>query len=664
MKHFMKASAMIAMAFALTICMLPMDVFAATSARSSLKAAATASESTLTAKAAAAAAAISSSSAAGTLSVKAAVDKTSAAKAEYIVTVGSDSSLKGMKKPAHVKSVEYADGQTALIVIDSDSYLSDVTKALKAQYPDLTIEPNYIYSSDSVTASKPKVASITDPYYDMQWGLNNDASGNYDIDYPEAVALLENRKVNYSKTVVAVIDTGFDYTHADLANCLWVNSDEVPDNGVDDDGNGFIDDYYGYDFTKDAALTTTPTASEYDHGTHCAGTIAAGTDNGIGIRGIASITGKVSLMNLRILQGDNGEGTTFDLIRAIKYAQANGADICNLSIGSYEDDSALYRVLASSDMLFVCAAGNDGYNLDYKPVYPACYNLNNVISVGNMRDTGSLLYSSNYSAKYVDVAAPGTEIWSTVTRNRYEYMDGTSMAAPFVTGIAALMHSYQSSLTASDIQQILVSTCKASSALTDKITSGGCVDAYKALKLLIPADSEAPVIAASVTPISGSYKQALKVSVTDGGDSAPTAKYARGSKTLEYFENGGGYSISLSSSGTGTKTMMVPGYYTIFAIDSSGNDAIAKVVCTSDAVSSIRLNYSAKTLYVGKYFYLKATLSSTGKYGRVLSYKSSNRSVATVSSSGKVRGLKSGTVTITVKTSNGLVAKCTVKVKK
>lgn len=228
--------------------------------------------------------------------------------------------------------------------------------------------------------------------------------------------------------VVALVDTGIDYTHADLEGRIWVNEDEIPGNGVDDDGNGYIDDVYGWNFYSGSNQVYT--GSEDSHGTHGAGTIAAHADNGIGIAGIVR-SDHVKVMAVKALGGWDGSGSTASIIRAIQYAEANGARICNLSLGSSRNDPALYRTIAASDMLFVVAAGNDGADLELAPSYPASYHLDNLITVANLRYDGNLDPTSSYGASSVDLAAPGTHILSTTPGNSYSYMTGTSMAAPY-----------------------------------------------------------------------------------------------------------------------------------------------------------------------------------------------------------------------------------------
>ena len=163
--------------------------------------------------------------------------------------------------------------------------------------------------------------------------------------------------------------------------------------------------------------------------------------------------------------------------------------------------------------------------------------------------------------------------------------------------------------------------------------------------------------------IKGSYKQKLSVKSTDDSGRKPEVRYAKGSQSLTWFRSGMGTRMSLTGSGSGTKTLSVPGIYTVYTRDAAGNDRLAKVKCTADAVSSLRLNYSEKTIARGKTYMLKATLSKSGKYGRKLTWTTSDKKVASVSSNGKVTARKKGTAVITVKTGNGLTKKCKITVK-
>ena len=282
---------------------------------------------------------------------------------------------------------------------------------------------------------------------------------------------------------VAVIDTGVDISHPDLQGSIWVNEDEIPGDGIDNDGNGYVDDVNGWNFVSNSNEICT--GEEDSHGTHGAGTIAAAWNNG-GIAGITDNT-HVKLMVLKALGGSDGKGSPESVIEAMKYAEANGADICNLSFGSSNCTPEFEAAIRDSKMLFVVAAGNGnqyqvGYDIDKSPVYPASLPYDNVITVGNLLFNGHLDESSNYGATSVDLAAPGTYILSTIPGDSYAYMSGTSMAAPMVTGAAALIYSARTDLSLQDIKTAILSTVHKLAPLKGKTATGGMLDVSAAIK--------------------------------------------------------------------------------------------------------------------------------------------------------------------------------------
>ncbi|WP_343210080.1 S8 family peptidase [Anaerolentibacter hominis] len=530
------------------------------------------------------------------------------------------------------------------------------------------IQPNYIYTA----------YGVNDPYYSKQWGLTNAGTQSLrltvwdrsttiiksikgiDIAFPETLDLLP---AGGRETVVAIIDSEFDYTHEDLKGQIWKNKNETS-NGKDTDKNGYIDDIYGWDFVKNKPLSA-PASSANDHATHCAGIIGATTNNNMGIAGIASQS-NLKLMSLKVLDTDDS-GTTDGIIKAIKYAEKNGAVICNMSFGTYKYDSLLEQTMKNSDMLFIAAAGNEGIDTDYTPNYPSAFTMPNIIAVANLQFDGNLLYSSNFGKKSVDLAAPGTYIYSTVAGNRYDYMSGTSMAAPFVTGVAALAYSYYDGITPLQVGELLLDNTRVMPELKGMVATGGMVSMYSVMSAYdqsaFAPDTTAPEISAKVTGVKDSYKQKITVTVTDNHDAINEIRYVKGSKDISYFKNTEkGKSVSLNENGKGSFQVSVSGKYTIYAEDFDGNGTVKVVTAKIDAPTAIDLDYSSYTLKKGKSFTLKVYFTG-GKSGRALSFTSSKPAVASVSKTGKVTGKKKGTAVITVKTSNGLKATCTVKVK-
>ncbi|WP_312091692.1 S8 family peptidase, partial [Aminipila sp.] len=280
-----------------------------------------------------------------------------------------------------------------------------------------------------------------------------------------------------------------DYNHEDLSDVMWINGDEIPGNDIDDDGNGYIDDVYGWNFYDNT--NEVYVGEEDDHGTHGAGTIAATKNNSVGIAGIANYD-SINIMSLKALGGKDGSGTTDSIIKAIKYAENNGASICNLSLGTTSYDQELYDTIADSSMLFIVAAGNGdsegGANIDSAPLYPASFDLDNIITVANISYDGNLSENSNYGETSVDIAAPGSYILSLTANNGYAYMSGTSMAAPMVTGTAALLYTADSELSLADIKNVILWTAASLDSLSGKVSSGGMLNAGAALQYIKHAE--------------------------------------------------------------------------------------------------------------------------------------------------------------------------------
>lgn len=284
------------------------------------------------------------------------------------------------------------------------------------------------------------------------------------------------------QVIVALIDTGVDITHPELSGSIWTNTGEIPGDGIDNDGNGYIDDVYGWNFYDNNAQVFT--GADDNHGTHSAGTIAAAR-NGVGTVGICD-PAYVKIMVIKTLGTSSGVGTVSNVVKAIRYAQANGASICNLSFGTMKYSEELYQAIKDSGMLFIVAAGNgdasgNGYSIDEQPMYPASFELDNIISVANLRFDGQLDRASNYGVRSVDLAAPGNYILSTITGNDYAYMSGTSMAAPMVTGTAAMLYSYDASLSLMDVRNRILQSARPIESLSGKVATGGMLDAGAAM---------------------------------------------------------------------------------------------------------------------------------------------------------------------------------------
>lgn len=307
------------------------------------------------------------------------------------------------------------------------------------------------------------------------------AVSGIDIDIQPAWTLYDQAQ-NKRSVIVAIIDTGIDINHQELRNAIWTNPGETDGDGIDNDGNGYVDDIHGWNFYSNNNKVFS--GSEDSHGTHAAGTISASR----GSYGIAGITDNnyVKIMPLKALGGEEGVGSPDAVIKAIKYAEEKGASICNLSMGTTGYSEELAQTIKNSHMLFVVSCGNGGvsglgYNTDLYPVYPASLPYDNIISVANILFDGTLSKDSNYGAASVDIAAPGTYILSTIPDNSYGYMSGTSMAAPMVTGVAAMLYSYRTDISLGDVKNIILGSSRKLDTLSGKVVSGGLLDAYSAL---------------------------------------------------------------------------------------------------------------------------------------------------------------------------------------
>ncbi|OLE66171.1 MAG: hypothetical protein AUG03_01140 [Acidobacteria bacterium 13_1_20CM_2_68_14] len=313
-----------------------------------------------------------------------------------------------------------------------------------------------------------------DPSYPLLWGLNNtgQTSGVPGADIAAEAAW--SVSVGDRSVLVGVLDSGVDYTHPDLADNIWTNPGEIPGNGVDDDGNGYVDDVHGWDFLNN----DNDPRDDFGHGTHVAGTIGAVGDNDRGITGVAW---KVSLLPLKFLNS-TGSGPTSAAVAAINYATDLGVDILNNSWGGYDFSQTLIDAIRSAeaaDVVFVCAAGNNGSNNDAVPFYPASYDVSNVISVAASDPTDNKAVFSNYGLGSVDLAAPGVDIYSTIPGGQYGALSGTSMAAPHVSGAAALIRAVAPGMPALEVKQKILEGVSQLFSLTTLVASGGRLNAFR-----------------------------------------------------------------------------------------------------------------------------------------------------------------------------------------
>lgn len=308
-------------------------------------------------------------------------------------------------------------------------------KTLLARKVVTSCTPNYELRSSDV--------ALNDPYSSNLWGLNNDTG----ISARRAWDITNGS----SDVVVAVIDTGIDYTHPDLAANIWVNPGETPANGIDDDANGYIDDIHGANTVLGATDRGNP-MDDNEHGTHVAGTIGAVGNNG---EGVAGVNHTVKLMALKFMDATGG-GRLSDAISAIDYMVSMKVNygvnvrVSNNSWGGGGFSPALHAAIdraRAAGIVFVAAAGNSGQDTDLFPAYPSSYEVSNVVSVAAIDTNQTLASFSNYGAESVDIAAPGVGIFSTLPNNQYGYLSGTSMATPHVVGALALLFAAEPALT-------------------------------------------------------------------------------------------------------------------------------------------------------------------------------------------------------------------------
>lgn len=383
----------------------------------------------------------------------------------------------------------------SVLKVGEDKSMASVLATLN-QNPDIEYaEPNFIYRIDPIKGDKVvskkllkspftdfTAATPDDPSFGQLWGLRNTGSNE-----PQGGAGVEGADVNAlkawdltkgSKAVkIAVIDTGVDYNHPDLKDNIWTNEAEANGKpGVDDDGNGFIDDIHGYDFANNDANPM----DGHGHGTHCSGTIGAVHNNKIGVAGVMS---DVTIVAVKFL-GDDGSGSLEGAIKSIDYATAMNVDLMSNSWGGGGRSQALEDAIkraSDKGIIFTAAAGNSATNNDTSPSYPASYNIPNVVSVAATTAQNGLASFSCYGRTSVHIAAPGQNILSTVTGGKYDVYSGTSMATPHVSGVLGLLLAKEGRMSHDVLKERLTMTSVPVSALKGKTLTGGRIDAYNLL---------------------------------------------------------------------------------------------------------------------------------------------------------------------------------------
>jgi subtilisin family serine protease/sugar lactone lactonase YvrE len=328
-------------------------------------------------------------------------------------------------------------------------------------------EPNWVLQADRM----PDDARFGELYAFRNTGQTGGVAGA-DISATRAWNITTGSK----DVLVAVIDTGMDMAHPDLAENLFTNAAEIPGNGIDDDGNGFVDDVHGWDFAND----DNDPFDDAGHGTHVSGTIGAVGDNGLGVAGI---NWHVSIMPVKFL-GADGSGFSSDALRGIDYAMLMGAQVLNNSWGGGGYSAIMQDTIAAAEtggIVFVVAAGNEQENIDEVPQFPAAYDLANVIAVSATDDDDDLAEFSNYGPQRVLLGAPGVAILSTVPGGGYGLKSGTSMATPMVTGAVALLRAAEPGITIAQIRARLKASVDPLPGLQYATASGGRLNLFRLL---------------------------------------------------------------------------------------------------------------------------------------------------------------------------------------
>ncbi len=412
---------------------------------------------------------------------------------------------------------------------------ADLASALASYraYPEVRYaEPDYLRQTQLIP---------NDTRFGELWGMNNTGQSGglygFDINAPEAW----DTWTGTPGIVLASIDTGVDMDHEDLPG-MWTNPGEIPDNGIDDDGNGYVDDIHGWNFI---ANSNNPN-DDHSHGTHTMGTATGVGANG---KGVAGVGWGAQIMAIKICNG-MGQCPDSAIIPGIDYATANGARVSNNSWGGGGFSQSMYDAISRANaagMLFVAAAGNNGSNNDVSPFYPASYDLPNIIAVASVDRYGGLSYFSNYGATKVDLAAPGSDILSTTPNNAYGYMSGTSMATPHVTGAVAFIMGFNPTLNYLDYKDIIMQSVTPYDSLTGRMVTGGLLNVKQALDLTpplnVPPDNQAPVANAG-----GPYKGRSWTPVTFDASASFDPDAANGDFVASYsWDFGDGAKATTSS---------------------------------------------------------------------------------------------------------------------
>lgn len=400
---------------------------------------------------------------------------------------------KGMSLPlfSGVKKIKHFFGENYVAYTSGDESLIDlyrkhssVTSAHFDTFADSAPLPTP-YDVEEVAPNFNKSRTLlNDPKLSRLWAFDDsDDNGMSVTKTYEALGFATGEPI-----VVAVVDTGVDYNHEDLKDVMWINKNEIPGNGIDDDGNGYIDDIHGINtLERDSDGNATGDMMDgHSHGTHVSGTIAATQNNGKGIAGVAS---NVRIMGLRSVPS-YGDETDVDIAESFLYAARNGARIINCSFGKSHNEGGnliketIDHISKEYNVLVVTSSGNSSKNIDTSLTYPASFDNEGMIVIASSTRYGRFSYFSNYGVKNVDVASPGSTIYSTTPGNRYGNMSGTSMAAPNASGVAAEVLARNPQLTALELKNAMMNNVTKYSSMEGDILTGGVINLYKTLESL------------------------------------------------------------------------------------------------------------------------------------------------------------------------------------
>lgn len=372
-----------------------------------------------------------------------------------------------------------------------DQSVEESIDELKNDPAVLYAEPNYILKIRQVMEPQDAQPAMTLSQLQAQ-AQNNGSQAIVQTSAPiDLSSAWAAETPNLAEPIVAVIDTGIDYNHSVFvgSNAIWTNSGEIANNNIDDDNNGYVDDIRGWNF---AYGTKNPYDDDlHGHGTHVAG-IILGTTQDIFASPIAPA--KIKLMALKFLDS-SGSGTTSNAVSAIYYAVNNGAKVINNSWGGGSWSNSLLDALSyaySQEVAVVSAAGNSGSNNDVSPLYPASYPIPNIISVAATSDWDTLTGFSNYGANTVHVASPGLSIRSTLPGDVFGFLSGTSMATPFVSGVAALVVRESPTMNGYQVKQLVFSSSETVGVLSGKIYTGSRINVHNSV-----VSAKAAVVSAS-----------------------------------------------------------------------------------------------------------------------------------------------------------------------